>query len=620
LLFIVFWVFSVNVHHPTPTTDRNVALLIGGWAIAAAALGLWAGGMTAIRLWCGAWPAVRPSGALGLLARTLAAGRHPEHAWPPTGRLPPSGVLGLAEAAGAAVGLAIAAPVVVLSGRAGARGGPTMSPRRLARLRRRLLPRPPVPSRGGWARRRDLSPLTVHGPASGRLTLGWLARTRTPRGTVHGRLTRWRFPLLAAEPRASVVVLGPSQSGKTTGLAIPAILEWQGPVVATSVKADLARDTFADRAAAAPAWVYDPTGTTRLPGAGWSPLAACSTWQGARRTAAWLCGAARSPGGSGVGDEEFWYAAAGKLLAPYLLAATVSGCDMGQVVRWIDTQEEPAVAQVLDEAGETEALVAAGASWQRDERTRSSVFTTAEMVLDAYADPSILASATRSDISPARLLAGDRSTLYVCAPGHEQERLRPVFATLLQTVITAAYDTSLARGGPLDPPLLIVLDEAANIAPLRDLDALASTAAGHGVQLVTVWQDLAQVRARYGERAATVVNNHRAKVVLSGIADPATLEYASRLIGDAEVGDQTVTVDPTGARSTTRSRRERRLAPDAELRRIRPGEGVLVYGHLPPARIRLRLQQPGPTPPPGRSPPVGRRLFSSRWRAAGPRD
>jgi hypothetical protein len=68
----------------------------------------------------------------------------------------------------------------------------------------------------------------------------------------------------------------------------------------------------------------------------------------------------------------------------------------------------------------------------------------------------------------------------------------------------------------------VVLDEAANIAPLRDLDTLASTAAGQGIQLVSVFQDLAQISARYGERAATVVNNHRAKVLLSGISDPPT--------------------------------------------------------------------------------------------------
>jgi type IV secretion system protein VirD4 len=424
---------------------------------------------------------------------------------------------------------------------------------------------------GGWATRRDLATLRVHAPEAGRLTLGRSGRA-----------------LLAAERRASVVVLGPSQSGKTTGLAIPAILEWQGPVVATSVKSDLVRDTIETRAQRGPAWVYDPTGSTGHPAAGWSPLDSCGNWHGARRTAAWLCGAARTSGRTGVGDEDFWYAAAGKLLAPYLLAASVGGLGMAQVLRWIDTQEEAEVARILDGAQQTDALGAAGASWQRDDRTRSSVFTTAEMVIETYADPTVLRSAATSDIDPSRLLAGGAPTLYVCAPGHEQERLRPLFATLLQTVVTSAYETAMSRGGALDPPLLIVLDEAANIAPLRDLDTIAATAAGHGIQLVTVWQDLAQLRARYGERASTVVNNHRAKLVLSGISDPATLEYASRLIGEGDVSDDSLTIDPHGARSTTQSRREKRLAPDAELRRIRPGEGVLVYGHLPPARIRLR--------------------------------
>ena len=257
-------------------------------------------------------------------------------------------------------------------------------------------------------------------------------------------------------------------------------------------------------------------------------------------------------------------------------------------MRWIDTQEEAEVSGVLDRAGEAAALAAAVASWQRDDRTRSSVFTTAEMILEAYADPNVLRSAVTSDIQPARLLAGGTPTLYICAPGHEQERLRPVFATLLQTVLTGAYDAALARGGSIDPPLLIVLDEAANIAPLKDLDAIASTAAGHGIQLVTVWQDLAQLRARYGERASTVVNNHRAKLVLSGISDPATLEYASRLIGEADVQDQSLTINPTGravdhtcpARTTAGARR--RAAPH-------PPRG---------GRARLRPPAAGPDPAP----------------------
>ena len=45
-----------------------------------------------------------------------------------------------------------------------------------------------------------------------------------------------------------MLVLGPTQSGKTTGLAIPALLEWEGPVVATSVKGDLVASTRGFRA------------------------------------------------------------------------------------------------------------------------------------------------------------------------------------------------------------------------------------------------------------------------------------------------------------------------------------------------------------------------------------
>ncbi len=50
--------------------------------------------------------------------------------------------------------------------------------------------------------------------------------------------------LLAAESRQSVLVVGPTQTRKTSGLAIPAMLEWAGPVIATSIKTDLLRDTM----------------------------------------------------------------------------------------------------------------------------------------------------------------------------------------------------------------------------------------------------------------------------------------------------------------------------------------------------------------------------------------
>jgi len=56
-------------------------------------------------------------------------------------------------------------------------------------------------------------------------------------------------------------------------------------------------------------------------------------------------------------------------------------------------------------------------------------------------------------------------------------------------------------GEPIDPALLMVLDEAAKIAPVLDLDVLASSGAGQGLQLVTLVQDVAQVHGRRRDAA-----------------------------------------------------------------------------------------------------------------------
>jgi type IV secretion system protein VirD4 len=396
--------------------------------------------------------------------------------------------------------------------------------------------------------------------------------------------------LVAAEPRQSVIVIGPTQTGKTTGFAIPAILEWQGPVLATSIKTDLLRETLASRSSVpnASTWVYDPTGSTGLPGAGWTPLMECLTWQGAQRVADWLVRAAR-PGSATSDAADFWYGATSKALAPILLAAACSGGTMAQVVQWVDGQEDEPVRFALEANSEEDALTAFEAISMWDERTRGSVYATAQTVLVAYTDPGVLASAMSAELRAPRLLDGGCHTAYLCAPAHEQRRLQPLFATLVQEVVAHAYERATDTGSPIDPPLLLVLDECANIAPLRELATLASTGAGQGIQLVSIFQDMAQINAVYGhDHAPTIVSNHRAKVILSGIADPHTLEYLGRLLGDEEVPQVSATTGAEGRHSTTESVAYRNLAPANVLREMRPGRGVLVYGHLPPAQISLR--------------------------------
>jgi len=556
--------------HRLPGPSGHDALtrsgMVLGGLVALAGLMAWAAGEVAGRLAGGTWPRVPARWFPAILAGLVAHPAHPALAWPyPARRLLPGPV----PFYGALAGMVLLGGAVLVTGSSAARRAAGPSRAVGGRPRRWLGASRPPSAPASWARPGDLRALVVGQATGGRLTLGRSGRR-----------------LLAAERGQSVIVVGPTQTHKTSGFAVPAILEWQGPVLATSVKTDLVRDTLAWRERCGQVWLYDPAASTGLPSSGWSPLSGASTWEGARRMAAALCGEART--GEGPADADFWYATAAKLLAPLLLAAAGAGLGMADVVRWVDEQEEDEVERILVCLGQPEALQAATASWRREERQRSSVYTTAETVLEAFADPAVASSSARSDISPATLLDGGSHTLLVCAPAHEQRRLRPAFTALVSQVLLSAYERVARQHQPLAPPLLVVLDEAANIAPLADLDGLAATAAGQGIQLVSIWQDMAQVAARYGKRAATVVNNHRAKVILSGISDPTTLDHVSALLGEGEATQASTTTDADGRSSVTRAVSPRRLAPADAIRRIRPGEGLLVYGHLPPARLRLR--------------------------------
>ena len=95
-------------------------------------------------------------------------------------------------------------------------------------------------------------------------------------------------------------------------------------------------------------------------------------------------------------------------------------------------------------------------------------------------------------------LSGGVDSSTVTMLGHRAlgERLRTVFSMLVQELLAVVYETVAATGKPLDPPLLLLLDECANIAPIPNLAEIASTGAGQGVQLLSVFHDMAQVSSR----------------------------------------------------------------------------------------------------------------------------
>ena len=132
---------------------------------------------------------------------------------------------------------------------------------------------------------------------------------------------------------------------------------------------------------------------------------------------------------------------------------------------------------------------------------------------------------------------------------------------------TAAPATARAR-----PPVLLALDEVANIAPIPDLPAMVSEGAGQGLLTLACLQDLSQARARWGTQADAFLSLFGTTVVLGGIADMPTLEALSALAGEVEVPSRTVGSSP--------GRRRHRCGPSVE-RLDRAAAAVAGRRHRP---------------------------------------
>ena len=260
---------------------------------------------------------------------------------------------------------------------------------------------------------------------------------------------------VAIRDRRSLLVLGPLRSGRTSAVAVPAVLEWPGPVVATCTGDDLVTNTIGWRSRLGDVHVFDPARTTRHHPSGWSPLSACHTWDGALATAWDLVMGAKAAVGTASGIGDMWFSSAPRSLAPYLLAAAASSRTMADVARWVDTEDRDEAMGVVRSL-DPDAAVALAGTFRRDPAVRASLFHVMGLVARAYLDPTVVASARDHEVEPAELLDGDPHTLYVVAPHHDQARLRPVFATLVRQVLDRGARAGGARaqaaGRPAAPP------------------------------------------------------------------------------------------------------------------------------------------------------------------------
>jgi type IV secretion system protein VirD4 len=528
-------------------------------------------------------------------------------------------------------------PVLIASIAAVAVVGSLIARRRSVGLERRT--RMGLNPEARFARAADLVPLWVKGPSRNRVILGrvegHLVATEDSRLDISDQVP-WHLRRRAARrrgARGAVAVMGPSQCGKTMAFAVPAILEWQGPVIALSVKSDLLGATIESRRKRGEVKVFDPGDATCEQTSSWSPLRSSMTLSGAKKAARALANATDWSASSG--DMKFWVTGAVNLLAALLFVAAQNEMSMDHVVTWALTMDRPDDNQNEGDGGSMVAnlagklcnrndpVVANGARkaaellqgiWKLDFKQVSSVYVTAMFMISCWQEPTVSDSAKGEAIDLAWLL-GDAdkpprrppqwrnrwrrsdepavpakaNTLYLCALLDEPERLAPVLAGLVGDLMTQCYERVGKSNRPIGP-ILLVIDEAGNW-PLQNLPGLASTCAGIGIQLVVIYQSKAQIDSGYGPRADIVISNCLTKIFFAGLSDRSSLDYAEGLLGYEQVLSRQDSVDVSGGngrRSVSQSTTRTELMPRDLLRQVRPGEALLIHNTLPPGHLICR--------------------------------
>jgi type IV secretion system protein VirD4 len=391
---------------------------------------------------------------------------------------------------------------------------------------------------------------------------------------------RW----VMSQPEQAVLVIGPPRSGKTRGVVVPNVLSAPGPAVTTSTKPDVLAATTGARSVGGRSWIYDPSGQTQVPSGAfrlqWSPIAAALAWDDSVLMARAMAGTA----GGRSGDAAHWVERAEALLAPLLHAAALCDGDMRTVLRWVNRRDLEPARQVVEAAGSDLAEDLLTGLAQTDDRELSGIWSTASGALAAYRTGAALETTREPNFDPDAFVRSS-DTVYICAPGTHQEVTAPLVAALIDQIRAARYRLEADAPGEA-PPLLLALDEVANIAPLPSLPAMVAEGGGQGVLTLACFQDLSQARARWGRAGEGFLTLFGAKLVLPGVSDPGTLDALSALCGQQAVIRHSLSRQGLNASWTSSGDRQMRLTAE-EVRKGRPAGALLIQSSQPAGWVEL---------------------------------
>jgi type IV secretory pathway TraG/TraD family ATPase VirD4 len=425
--------------------------------------------------------------------------------------------------------------------------------------------------------------------------LGRWARLRLPVVEVALELCRVGWVTVWSPIEDVVMIFGGPRTGKTGWLA-GRIIDAPGAILVTSTRTDLYGLCAPLRSRRGPVYVFNAVGLGGLESTiTFDPLTGCADPVTANERATDLLAAGTTAAGAG-GDREFWNGQARRVLAALLHAAALGGKGMREVLAWVSEPEQAkrTVPVLLRRSGVQAFEQDVTQFLETNERTRSSITSTIMPALGWLTHDAADAAATGPRTGGAGFdvaeLLDTRATVYLL--GAEETQTAPLVSALTGHIAREARRiAALRKGGRLDPPLALALDEAALICPVP-LHQWTADMGGRGVTIIGAFQSRAQLLDRYGDaKAEVILNNTAAVMVFGGTRSRDDLNYWATLGGER---DEPITTTDLHGRVASRTVRKVPVLAPAQIANL-PAETVVAFRRgMPPVigRVQMAYRRP----------------------------
>ncbi|MDJ0322092.1 type IV secretory system conjugative DNA transfer family protein [Pseudarthrobacter sp. PS3-L1] len=390
-------------------------------------------------------------------------------------------------------------------------------------------------------------------------------------------------------------IWGPRQ-GKSSTQVIPYLLDAPGAALTTSNKPDVIDATRLARSAKGTIWAFDPQKISGdAPLWFWDPLSYVRDDEKARNLAEIFIVAGR--GANAKGDAYF--EAEGKdMLTALFLAAKLGNKPITATSEWINQGKPSEPARLLRE--KNNGIYAAYASalegqLRLEPAQRDGVVGTAKAALQPLKFVGTLPWITRTStfdsrpqFSPQDFVRGSKDTLYLLSM--EGGGSAAALTTALTVAVAEAaeeYAMTLPRRR-LTVPLVMALDEIANVCPWNDLPNKYSHYGSKGIIPIAFLQSYSQGEELWGEKGMRkIFSASSVKVIGSGIDEEDFLNKMSSLIGDYTYTTVSDSTSKTGrSRSVSVDGGKERILSVSDLSSLPIGRSIVKRSGTPPVMIK----------------------------------